>query len=267
MYQRTQNMERSRSAVTHDAERTNNLWKLLLISAITYLIWNDIKISEMIALDSAASADFEASEGVVKQDKAAFVLFGSKKKTAPNYGVEMPRSAKGPLTFAMDSGFAQRYEVPEHELAEAKEIINAYIERYAPVAVAEMQEFGIPASITLAQGLLESNIGSSRLATSSRNHFGIKCFSRTCKKGHCVNFTDDTHKDFFVKFKSVWESYRAHSKLLRSNARYKPLFRLDAADYQAWATGLSKHGYATDPKYAQKLIAIIRSLGLDRYDG
>lgn len=141
----------------------------------------------------------------------------------------------------------------------------AYVERYAQVAQTEMEKYKIPASITLAQGLLESNVGESRLATKNNNHFGIKCFSRKCKKGHCSNFTDDSHKDFFRKYKSAWESFRAHSMLLGAD-RYKPLYELKKTDYKGWAKGLKKAGYATDPSYAEKIIELIDDLGLHEYD-
>ena len=136
-----------------------------------------------------------------------------------------------------------------------------YIRRYGALAVAEMKKFGIPASITLAQGLLETRAGQSGLARKNNNHFGMKCFSRSCKRGHCSNFTDDTHKDFFLKFQSAWSSYRAHSKLLRSG-RYKNI----NGDYRQWAYGLKRAGYATDPQYAEALIRLIRLYGLDRLD-
>ncbi len=141
---------------------------------------------------------------------------------------------------------------------------KAYIEQYYEIAQKEMAKHGIPASITLAQGLLESNVGESKLAKRNKNHFGIKCFSRTCKRGHCSNFEDDSHKDFFRIFKSPAESFRAHSMLLQK-ARYKPLFDLDVKDYKGWAHGLKKAGYATDPKYGFKLVNLIDELGLDQY--
>jgi len=128
-----------------------------------------------------------------------------------------------------------------------------------------MEKYGIPASITLAQGLLESNIGTSKLATKNKNHFGIKCFSKKCKKGHCSNFNDDHHKDFFRNFSTVWESYRAHSLLLQKK-RYKKLYKLKATDYKGWAKGLQAAGYATDKQYANKLVKLIQRLKLDRID-
>jgi flagellum-specific peptidoglycan hydrolase FlgJ len=145
-------------------------------------------------------------------------------------------------------------------------ICHDYIRHYAPVAQTEMRKFGIPASITLAQGLLESNAGTSGLAKNANNHFGMKCFSHRCKKGHCVNATDDTHKDFFLKFNNVWSSYRSHSLFLKDKPRYAGLFRLSPTDYKGWARGLSKAGYATDRQYAEKLIRIIEDFQLHRFD-
>ncbi len=141
----------------------------------------------------------------------------------------------------------------------------AYVKKYAEIAKKEKDKYGIPASIKLAQGLLESNVGESRLAVHNNNHFGMKCFSRTCKKGHCSNFTDDSHKDFFRKYKNVWESYRAHSILLQNN-RYKHLKNLKSSDYKGWAYGLKKAGYATDKNYAPKIIGLIEDLKLYKYD-
>jgi len=153
---------------------------------------------------------------------------------------------------------------PIPNTAKAKKQI-AYVKRFAKVAQEEMQKFNIPASITLAQGLIETNAGQSPLALKNNNHFGIKCFSKSCKKGHCANFSDDSHKDFFRKYASSWESFRAHSKLL-TYKRYKHLTKLPRSDYKGWATGLKKAGYATDKNYHNKLIRLIEDLHLDDYD-
>ncbi|HHJ49829.1 MAG TPA: hypothetical protein ENJ88_02880 [Phaeodactylibacter sp.] len=141
---------------------------------------------------------------------------------------------------------------------------KAYIRRFQKVARVEMEKFGIPASISMAQGLVESDGGASVLATRNNNHFGIKCFSRSCKKGHCSNFSDDHHKDFFRIYGSAWESWRAHSKLL-ANGKYKSLKKY-GKDYKAWARGLKRLGYATDPNYANKLIRVIEKYQLYRLD-
>ena len=155
---------------------------------------------------------------------------------------------------------------PERRAWTARERAQlAYVSRYGGLARRQMTEHGIPASITMAQGLLESGVGESTLARNNNNHFGLKCFSKTCTKGHCSNHSDDHHKDFFRIFATPEDSYEAHATLLQKE-RYRPLFRLDDTDYQGWARGLSKAGYATDPRYADKLIALIENLGLYRLD-
>lgn len=141
---------------------------------------------------------------------------------------------------------------------------NDYVERFAKTAQQEQEIYNIPASITLAQGILESSMGESKLATQNNNHFGIKCFSKSCQKGHCSNYGDDSHKDFFLKFNSAWESYRKHSKFLQGK-RYKHLQKY-GTDYVKWSHGLHKAGYATDPNYGYKLISIIEQLKLNEYD-
>ncbi len=145
-----------------------------------------------------------------------------------------------------------------------KEQVDDYIQRFGQIARTEMEKYGIPASISLAQGLIESRAGLSKLAVRNNNHFGIKCFSRSCGKGHCSNFTDDTHKDFFRKFQSPWDSWREHSKLL-SSGRYRKL-QQHGRDYRQWAYGLKSVGYATDRTYAEKLIGMIERYDLHRFD-
>ncbi len=142
---------------------------------------------------------------------------------------------------------------------------QAYVERYAELARREMAGSGIPASIKLGQALLETNAGQSELATRFSNHFGIKCFSKECRRGHCSNYSDDSHKDFFRIYSSAEESFRSHSLLLQSQ-RYRHLFNLSPTDYQAWARGLQQAGYATDRQYAEKLIHLIENLQLNRFD-
>lgn len=140
----------------------------------------------------------------------------------------------------------------------------AYIQRFSKIAITEMKKYGIPASISLAQGLVESRYGTSTLARRNNNHFGIKCFSKNCKRGHCSNFSDDHHKDFFRSFTNPWESWRAHSQMLASG-RYTRL-KKHGRDYRKWAHGLQQLGYATDRSYAQKLIGVIERYDLHRFD-
>jgi flagellum-specific peptidoglycan hydrolase FlgJ len=141
---------------------------------------------------------------------------------------------------------------------------KSYIRRFRKVAQAESKKFGIPASIKMAQALVESDAGRSKLSTTNNNHFGIKCFSRSCKKGHCRNFSDDHHKDFFRNYDSAWESWRAHSKMIVSG-KYKGLLKF-GNDYRQWAMGLKAKGYATSPNYADTLIKTIEAYHLQVLD-
>lgn len=141
---------------------------------------------------------------------------------------------------------------------------EAYIKQYRDLAVDEMKKYHIPASITLAQGLLESGAGQSTLARKSNNHFGIKCGSDW--QGKTVRHNDDARGECFRAYKHPKQSYEDHSKFLAGRSRYASLFKLKITDYKGWARGLKKAGYATDPRYAQRLIDIIELYDLDKYD-
>ena len=143
-----------------------------------------------------------------------------------------------------------------------KDKCQDYIARFVNVARAERSQFGIPVSITLAQGLLESDAGESRLTRAANNHFGIKSFN---KKMPYVVMKDDTPTDKFRKYGTAWESYRDHSKLLVRD-HFKHLQYLSKTDYAGWAKGLQKAGYATDKRYADKLVKIIENLQLYKFD-
>ena len=138
-----------------------------------------------------------------------------------------------------------------------------YIDQYAALAVSEMYRSGVPASITLAQGLIESRYGLSELATKGNNHFGIKCHDW---KGKTMRVDDDKKGECFRVYDKVEYSFQDHSDFLRYRDRYKSLFDNDITDYKAWAVGLKKAGYATDPQYATKLIKVIEDYGLYRFD-
>lgn len=141
-----------------------------------------------------------------------------------------------------------------------------YIERFAPVAQQEQDKYGIPASIKLAQGLIESRSGQSKLSQQNNNHFGMKCFAKNCKKGHCSNFSDDSHKDFFKKYPTAWASWRDHSELLKNHSRDNYDVCFECEDYKCWAYCLKKRGYATAPNYAELLIKVIEDYELYRFD-
>ena len=139
-----------------------------------------------------------------------------------------------------------------------------YIETYKDWAIQNMQETGIPASITLAQGILESASGNSKLAREDNNHFGIKCHSNWT--GDRVYHHDDARNECFRKYKTPYESFRDHAEFLTTRDRYAFLFDLSTTDYKGWAHGLSKAGYATNPQYPDLLIRIIEEEGLYTYD-
>ncbi|MBO4340167.1 MAG: glucosaminidase domain-containing protein [Bacteroidales bacterium] len=139
-----------------------------------------------------------------------------------------------------------------------------YIYTYSDIAVAEMQRTGVPASITLAQGIIESGSGLSKLAVDGNNHFGIKCHNSW--KGGTMNVDDDRKGECFRTYETPEESFRDHSDFLRYRDRYKFLFDLDRRDYKGWAFGLKQAGYATDPSYASKLIRTIEEYDLSRFD-
>ncbi|MFZ2287093.1 MAG: glucosaminidase domain-containing protein [Bacteroidales bacterium] len=139
-----------------------------------------------------------------------------------------------------------------------------YINKYSSLAVSEMKRTGIPASITLAQGMLESNYGRSALAVRGNNHFGIKCHSDW--QGARIFHDDNRRGECFRAYASAEESYRDHSDFLVNGSRYRDLFSLSSTDYRGWAHGLKKAGYATDPNYAGLLIRKIDEYGLHDYD-
>ena len=149
-------------------------------------------------------------------------------------------------------GYAQRMTTEE------------YIEKYKEVAIKKMKEYHIPASITLAQGVLESGSGNSRLARKANNHFGIKCHNDWHGKKFYMD--DDEKHECFRKYPKAADSYRDHSKFLTQRGRYSFLFEYDITDYKKWAYGLKKAGYATNPRYPQLLIKIIEKYHLDQYD-
>lgn len=148
-------------------------------------------------------------------------------------------------------------------LAQSVAAIKDYITKYKDAAMEEMQRTGIPAAITLAQGIHETEAGTSDLVLKSNNHFGIKCKSNWT--GETVSHDDDARGECFRKYTDPLDSYKDHSDFLKSGPRYAFLFNLDPMDYEAWAWGLKKAGYATNPKYPQILIKLIKDYNLQDY--
>ena len=142
-------------------------------------------------------------------------------------------------------------------------VYQEYINQYKDLAIEEMLRYNIPASITLAQGIFESGAGRSELSVKGNNHFGIKCHGWT---GRSVYHDDDTRNECFRAYDNVLQSYEDHSKFLRYNVRYNSLFTLQRTDYRGWAQGLKACGYATNPRYADKLIELIELYKLYELD-
>ncbi|MGB6154131.1 MAG: glucosaminidase domain-containing protein [Pricia sp.] len=201
---------------------------------------------------------------------ASVFFIGCKSKKTVTASVEhrLPEKPKE-LTVAhevekIDDGL---YVMPEDTGEFLQFEINSpqeYIATFSEIAQMEMKAYGIPASITLAQGLLESGIGKGELARKTNNHFGIKC--HTGWEGDFDHHDDDEKGECFRKYNHPMYSYRDHSIFLTGRSRYAFLFDLPNDDYKQWAKGLRKAGYATDRRYPEKLIALIERHNLDRYD-
>ncbi len=247
---------------------------LLLVIGVIFA-WQQKDVSVQFSMNDVE--DTYATDDVLAVDELYATLDDEIKTTTPTSNIRKMASRAYVEPQTVSASLANTYSnltyeteglgekiAPEVKVEKRKKQ-ELYIKKFAKVAQEEMKKYGIPASITIAQGLIESNCGESKLASKNNNHFGIKCFSKTCKKGHCSNFEDDSHKDFFRVYQSSWESYRAHSILLQKD-RYKPLYDLKPTDYKSWAKGLSSAGYATDPKYGEKLIDLIENLQLYRLD-
>jgi LysM repeat protein len=148
-------------------------------------------------------------------------------------------------------------------VAQKNEVVQNYIQQYKELAIAEMQRTGVPAAIKLAQGIHETSAGTSNLVLKSNNHFGIKCKSNWT--GESVSHDDDARGECFRKYPAAIDSYKDHSDFLKNSQRYASLFALDPTDYEGWANGLKKAGYATNPKYPLVLIKLIEDYHLQDY--
>lgn len=247
---------------------------VLLLFAVYFFCTKDISLQfDMKSVDEMAIEQIaHAQAAKLSKPVAVSTSMSSVAKTK----MEAPTPSKGKktqddrkaqtfynLTFVLSPDYAERKGIDPSVAKHHVDVCKAYVERFAKIAILEQEKYGIPASITLAQGLLESNAGDSRLAKESANHFGIKCRSK-CRGCTCRNYTDDSIYDMFRVFDSAWESYREHSILL-TGKRYKHLLKLDKTDYTNWAHGLKKAGYATDKRYAHKLIKIIEQMDLNRF--
>ena len=191
----------------------------------------------------------------------------SKKKLATSSNKKHPKTEriqKSPKIETPEKVINKTKIKPTPKNASYTEIVSIYIDNYSEIAKEEMVQYGIPASITLAQGILESGAGRAALSKKSNNHFGIKCHKGWT--GERVYHDDDELQECFRKYKDPKYSFRDHSLFLTQRTRYEGLFAYKKNDYKSWAKGLRKAGYATDPKYPQKLINIIETYQLYSYD-
>lgn len=191
----------------------------------------------------------------------------SKKKTATTKStVNTVKKPASPTTKAQSKPAERETEtmVSTSKTTVYTDVVFAYIDDFKNIAKSNMKQYGIPASIILAQGILESGAGRGNLAKKSNNHFGIKC--HTGWEGEKVYHDDDAAQECFRKYSDPAESYRDHSLFLTGRSRYSGLFSLEKDDYEGWARGLRKAGYATDPRYPEKLITYIERYNLHQYD-
>lgn len=179
---------------------------------------------------------------------------------------EKPAHPKSESTSSASTTTQTQTEVLEatSKVKVTTEIVLAYIDKYKEVAQKNMRNHGVPASIALAQAILESGAGTGDLSRRANNHFGIKCHKEW--NGPSVRHDDDEAQECFRKYESVYDSYQDYANFLRTRKWYDPLFKLEQNDYKGWAKGLKKAGYATDPAYPSKLIGLIERYQLQQYD-
>ncbi|MEZ0005816.1 flagellum-specific peptidoglycan hydrolase FlgJ [Flavobacterium sp. 28YEA47A] len=216
------------------------------------------KIFFLLAIATLASCGSSKSK-VATTKKAAY-------KPKREVATRKSHTGKTVSTNKSGSGSGRTTEVIEStsKTIVYSDVVNGYVLQYKEIAKGNMKQYGIPASIILAQGILESGAGSGTLSKTANNHFGIKC--HTGWTGESVRHDDDADQECFRKYNDPAESYKDHAEFLTGRSRYASLFKLEKGDYQGWARGLKAAGYATDPKYPEKLISYIERYNLHQYD-
>lgn len=212
------------------------------------------KILFLLALAILASCG--SSKSKVTTSKRATKPVVTRKRTTPTRTVATTKSPTSTRTTEVIESTSKTVVYSD--------VVNNYVAQFKDIAKGNMKQYGIPASIILAQGILESGAGAGTLSKTANNHFGIKC--HTGWEGESVRHDDDASQECFRKYKDPAESYRDHAEFLTGRSRYASLFKLEKGDYGAWAKGLRAAGYATDPKYPEKLISYIERYNLHQYD-
>jgi len=212
------------------------------------------KILFLLALAILASCG--SSKSKVATSKRATKPVVTRKRTTPTRTVATTKSPTATRTTEVIESTSKTVVYSD--------VVNNYVAQFKDIAQSNMRQYGIPASIILAQGILESGAGAGTLSKTANNHFGIKC--HTGWEGESVRHDDDASQECFRKYKDPADSYRDHAEFLTGRSRYASLFKLEKGDYEAWAKGLRAAGYATDPKYPEKLISYIERYNLHQYD-
>lgn len=240
--------------IDHELDFSRRLFTCVCVIIGLHYVCGDPRV---IACIDFFAAPKNTPEQVVEMKVAA----GAAPPKASPPKKEPPKKAppkEEPLKIIMTAAPADPAKLPPAD-------VLGYIEKWYSTAVAEMHRTGVPASISLAQGIVESHAGRSIMAVSCFNHFGMKCHEKhKGNTGHCMNFTDDNDKDFFLHYQNPAKSWRAHSELL-CKGRYKKLHKY-GKDWTAWANGLQDVGYATSKTYAKALRGIINQYKLYEYD-
>ena len=246
----------------HFSLHLNDDGKVPVAKALTVANPSVKNLKQKVVKQSVAASALEEDLHLDDHNGDGVIVLLPARSIKPVQSVQPLGNANEANLFNTVSAFTNPQKIDPSVLKTKQEKCWDYVTRFINIAKSERKKFGIPVSITLAQGLLESDAGQSRLTQKANNHFGIKTFNRKIK--HVV-MKDDTPKDKFKVYNSAWESYRDHSLLLMRD-HYKPLQFLSKTDYVGWAKGLQKAGYATDKRYAENLIRIIENLQLYRFD-
>lgn len=237
------------------------LWKLLMLTALTYFIWSE-KISIDIGPFSVRKTMVEQQFSQRKTDFMSLLGFHETRNT----GVLLDNQVIDNLTFALDPTYQERYEIPGDVVQPRMERCALFVKRFSPVAIAEMRCYGIPASILLAQALLASDAGENDQSVKANNFFQRPCKAGQCRSDHFPLTVDPEATGLMDVFPNLWGSFRAQSLYLKNTAPYAILVSAGNHDYRKWADYLNKAGYSTDAQYGEKLVALVYSLHLDRYD-
>ena len=217
-----------------------------------------------------------SQQQLIQTKKKSLYAYNSKKSAKPanaglNKSIEKVRPTASVKIYPKKKQFSDTTKVPATEVIVSTsltkvtvETLTNYILKYKDIAMNNMRSNGIPASIILAQAILESGAGNGDLARDANNHFGIKCHKDWT--GESIRHDDDSEQECFRKYNHAAESFQDHATFLSSRGRYNSLFKLAKSDYRSWARGLREAGYATDPRYPEKLITYIQKYNLDQYD-